>query len=740
MPYPANGAVLTTGVPTMKSVPSVDVLFESLRHIALRYDRKIDKDSLLATLPVDLKNGVTPMLFPRVAARAGFKASFGKTDLQQLDAHIGPSIVLLRGNQVGVVHSTPGDAPNELFLLDEQSELRSVDSEVLKRQYTGYAFLLTPVNDDQDMGSAADMDITANRQRWFWLTLWRYRAYYLQMLPASLLVNLFALSMPFFVMIVYDKVVPNQAVETLWVLAIGVTIVYLFDLLIRLVRGALLERAGRELDFELAGVLFEQVLSLSMRSIPTSTGFLANRVKAYETLREFFVSAAMLALADLPFSLLMIGVIFFLAGPIGWLLLLAVTIGLVINIALQVPMYKSVKNATASGIERQTLIGESIASLESVKANNAEGYLLRRMNKLLTSSAMSGVKSHWYALVGNSATTSLVNLTSVAVIVAGVYRVNAGLLTMGGLIATVMLTSRCMAPLAMVSGLMTRLQQTLQSLDSLTDVMQMETEVDHRRVYLDNENFTANFSFNKAVLSYPDYPTPALAVNKLKINANESVVLLGKIGCGKSSLLKVMAGLLPPTSGTVLIDGIDATQYHPAVLRGKLGYVPQEVALFHGSFRENIKLGDANITDDQIMQAVAGVGLEEYINNHPQGLNAEVGERGALLSGGQRRAVALARCLVRSYPVLLLDEPTANLDPQTEQTVINTLLKLKASGVNLIIATHKKGVMQLADRAIVMEKGQIAADGPPGKVLGAQTGSKPRPEIKVTNSRSPASA
>ena len=201
-----------------------------------------------------------------------------------------------------------------------------------------------------------------------------------------------------------------------------------------------------------------------------------------------------------------------------------------------------------------------------------------------------------------------------------------------------------------------------------------------------------------------------------------------------------MAGLLPPTSGTVLIDGIDATQYHPSVLRSKLGYVPQEVALFHGSFRDNIKLGDADIADDRIMQAVAGVGLEEYINNHPQGLNAEVGERGALLSGGQRRAVALARCLVRNYPVLLLDEPTANLDPQTEQTVISTLLKLKATGVNLIVATHKKGVMQLADRAIVMEKAQIAYDGAPASVPGVQPTANPKPEITVSNSRRPASA
>lgn len=723
----------------MKAKP-VDLLLECLRHIALRYDCKIESESILSSLPVEPEMGITPALFPRVAARAGFKTEFADTSFELLESHVGPSIVLLQGNQVGVIFKYPNEAEAEYFLLDADSKLRSTDKALLRRQYVGYAFSLTRIQSDLELNTPADMDIAAKRQKWFWLTLWRYRAYYLQILPASLLINLFGVAMPFFVMIVYDKVVPNHAVETLWVLAIGVSLVFVFDLIIRLVRGALLERAGREMDFELAGVLFEQVLSLSMRSMPTSTGFLANRVKAYETLREFFVSAAMLALADLPFSILMIGVIFFVAGPIGWLLLLAVLVGFSINVALQIPLYKSVKNATASGIERQSLVGESIASLESIKASNAEGYLLRRMNTLLSTSAVSGVKSHWYALVGNSATTSLVNLTSVAVIVAGVYRVNAGLLSMGGLIATVMLTSRCMAPLAMVSGLMTRLQQTLQSLDSLTDVMKMEREVDHRREYLNNESFSPDFHFNQAVLSYPEHTAPALAIKNLHIGATESVALLGKIGCGKSTLIKVMAGLLQPTSGTFLIDGIDATQYHPAVLRGKLGYVPQDAALFHGTLRDNVKLGFADVTDDKIMQAIVEVGLAEYVNRHPHGLNAEVGERGSLLSGGQRRAVVLARCLVREYSVLLLDEPTANLDPQTEQTIIKTLRDLKQNNnVQLIIATHKAGVLDLVDRAVVLENGHVVADGPPASVLGRPAAVR-KNEIKVSNSRSAASA
>lgn len=727
----------------MKSEAPVDLLLECLRHVALRYDRKIDRESLLAALPVDQQKGVAPALFPRVAARAGFKAAFAKTGFEALSEHLGPIIVLLKGNQVGLVFNNSNSVA-EYYLLGADAKLKPVQADALQNVYLGFAFTLVQVQADQEVNNVADMDVETKRQKWFWLTLWRYRAYYLQIIPASLLVNLFALSMPFFVMIVYDKVVPNNAVETLWVLAIGITLVYLFDLMIRLVRGALLERAGREMDYELAGVLFEQVLSLSMRSIPNSTGFLANRVKAYETLREFFVSAAMLALADLPFSLLIIAVIFFVAGPIGWLLLLAVAIGFAINIALQVPLYKAVKNATAAGIERQSLVGESIANLESIKANNGEGYLLRRMNKLLSSSALSGVKSHWYALVGNSATTSLVSLTSVAVIVAGVYQVNAGALSMGGLIATVMLTSRCMAPLAQVSGLMTRMQQSLQSLHSLTEVMQMEREVDHRREYIINEAFTPDFKFNQTVFAYPEHQTSALNIEDLKIASDESVALLGKIGCGKSTMVKLMAGVISPTGGSLLIDGVDATQYHPAVLRSNIGYVPQDAALFHGSLRDNIKFGSADVTDDAILQAAKDVGLAEYINLHPQGLNAEVGERGALLSGGQRRAVVLARCLVRNYQLLLLDEPTANLDPATELHVINTLRKLKQERkINLIIATHKKGVLDLVDRAIVIEHGKVVSDGTPQSVIGNQATAKKRsvkPQIKVSNSRNTAKA
>lgn len=716
----------------MKSTPPIDVLLASLRHIAQKHDRKLDIDACVANLPMP-PEGVTPALFPRVAARAGFSANFKKESFSQLELSQSATVLLLEGNRVGLLLAGAGHDAIEFFLLDDGGQLVSVSKKELQQQYAGFAFVLTHVGNAGVPDGAADLDHTEQRRQWFWLTLWRYRTYYLQIIPASFLVNMFALAMPFFVMIVYDKVVPNNAVETLWVLAIGVTMVFLFDLMIRIVRGALLERAGREMDFELAGTLFEQLLSLSMRAMPVSAGQLVNRVKAYETLREFFVSATMLAIVDLPFSVLMIGVIFVVAGPIGWILLLAVVLGFVFNILLQWPLRKAVNSAAVSGHERQSLIAECVGSLESVKAYNAEGYLQRKMNTLLRTSSLHGVKSHWYALLGSSTTTTLINLTSVMVIVAGVYRVNAGLLSMGGLIATVMLTSRCMAPLAMVSGLMTRLQQTMQSLSSLNDVMSMERDIEHRKEYLSNPGFVPQFKFNQVSLAYEGYPEPAIKEIDLGVSAGESIVLLGKIGCGKSSLLKLMAGMLQPSSGALLVDGIEASQYHPATLRSRLGYVPQDAALFHGTLRENVVLGDATISDDQIMQSIVKVGLGEYVQRHQHGVNAQVGERGCLLSGGQRRAVALARCLVRDYPILLLDEPTANLDPQTEKAVIQTLRELRLKqNIALIIATHKPSVIDLADRAIVMENGKIVADGPPASVLGLDR-KKQQSRFKVTN-------
>ncbi len=692
-------------------VDTTDVLLACFQKIAQWHSREVFAEAALASLPVS-SHGLVPAQMLELASRAGFDGTVMQKKPSELSAEQLPAIVLLKDNRAGIIESDGSAVGYRFLLLSEHGQFVESTAAYLSEHFLGYTFTfaLRVVNHTGN-GKPGLFD-SSDRKNWFWNTLWNFRSHYIQLLPASLLINLFALAMPFFVMIVYDRVVPNSATETLWVLAIGVVLVFAFDLVMKLVRGALLERAGKEMDIKLSGILFEQILSLSISSIPSSMGNLVSRIRAYETLREFFVSATMLAIADLPFSLLMIGVIFYLGGPIGWVLVTAASIAITVAVLIQVPLRKSVNMAAEAGLERQAFIGESVANLESVKACNAEGYLQRRMKSMMLTASSSAVKSHWYSLLGNTLTTTTIQVTSVAVVVAGVYLVSAGQLTMGGLIAVVMLTSRCMAPLAMVAGLMTRLQQALQSLESLNGVMGLERETES------NDRFThatvqkADYEFQKFGLKYPDTSEFALKDLSFSIREGEKVALLGRIGSGKSSLLKVMAGLLKHTEGALLVNSIDIAQYHPTILRKMVGYVPQDAALFHGSLRDNIVMGNTEFTDDQILEVIRFTGLDGFVKRHQNGIHAQVGERGCLLSGGQRKAVALSRCLLLKPPMLLLDEPTANLDPETEKLFIQNLERLSAlPGSTLVVATHKASVLKIVDRAIVLHEGRVVSDG-----------------------------
>ena len=685
----------------------------------------INEEAILANLPLP-DQGLTPELLLKAATRAGFNPAFEKHDSDLPGKGQQGCIILLKENNAAIfIPQTAGNDPSYL-IADQHGNFKETTAAALAPKTIGFHISLQPVADTQSRISDTKSEISTNipkHRHWFWSTMWDYRALYLQLLPASLMVNLFALVMPFFVMIIYDRVVPNNAVETLWVLAAGVGLVFMFDLAVRLVRGTLIERAGNEMDIELAGKLYEQLMALSMRAVPASMGNLASRIRSYETLREFFVSATMLAIADMPFALLMIGAVFYLAGPIGWVLVLATLIAISVSIWIQFPLYKSVRSSAEIGLERNAFIGESIANLEPIKVNNAEGYFQRRMNRLLQDATANSAKSHWYGLMANSLTTTIINITSVIIVVTGVYQVSAGSLTMGGLIACVMLGSRCMAPMAMLSGLMTRFQQALQSLDSLNGVMSLEREASSDRQYLHHENFKPQLTFSDVSVQYGEKANPALRGITLQVQEGEKIALLGRIGSGKSTLLQVIAGLQPISGGSILVDGFELNQYHPTALRTQIGYVPQEAALFYGSIRDNVALGNSQLTDTEILRALELSGLGEFIKRHPQGLLSEVGERGALLSGGQRRSITLARCIIQNNPLLLLDEPTANLDPQTELAFVNTL-KTHCENRTLIVATHKASVLELVDRAIILDQGKIVSDGPVEQVLGQMRRSK----------------
>jgi ATP-binding cassette subfamily C protein LapB len=706
------------GMENLSDTLIADPLLFCLKRIIRWHGLEFNSDAAVAGLPLTAGK-LTPQQALRAAHRAGFRARLVKRSLRQLPKAVLPAIVFLKGGRVGTLEVMNGSGELELYLAsaDPAPNSEAEPGAILRQDYLGYAILLEPGSATPEGDRAQGVNVGSGH-RWFWRTMWQFRKHYLQLLPASILVNLFALAMPFFIMLVYDRVVPNDATETLWVLASGVTIIFAFEYLIRLSRGLVMKRAGREIDLVLASTLYDQIMALDLKARPPSSGTLAARIKAYEILREFFMSAAVLAMADVPFSLLMIGVLFYIGGPLAWILVIAALLAIVTSGLLQIPLRAAVSQSAEAGLERQAFISESINGLETIKGANAEGSLQHRFEKMITGS--SDVRSHWYALVGTSTTTGFIHLAAVGVVLASVYRVQAGEMSMGAMIACVMLGSRAMAPLSMLAGLMTRLQHVLKSLGGLNEVMKMPRETgDDSHKFLDRAEFRTDFVFDKVAMAYPGQPVPALNDVTLKVSEGERIALLGSMGSGKSTLLRMMAKLYEPTAGMVMLDGVDLAQYHPATIRARIGFLPQDPAIFCGTVRENIALKAPWTSDEDILAAAKMAGLGDFVAQNENGLFAQVGERGLLLSGGQRQALALARSLLGSPQVLLLDEPTASLDQQAERQFVRSLKAYLDADPRrtLIVATHKTSMLDAVDRIVIMSRGKVYASGEKDAVL-----------------------
>ena len=713
------------------SAKEFDPLLTCLAFICQKHHLAFNEDAVIAGLPLDGSRRLAPVTILRAARRCGLEGKVVKRKIKKLSSGVAPAILLLKNGDAAVLDSlgeTQEDSTATLHLPRTDGATDATGLETLGDRYTGYAILFQPAPADlieENSPKAAgcsqrpEFDDPKARRHWFWKMMWRFRGYYSQLLPGSLLINLFAVAMPFFIMIVYDRVVPNDAVETLWVLAIGVGLVFVFEYLIRLVRGLIIERAGKEIDQVLASSLFEQLLAIEMKSRPASASVLTGRMKAYETLREFFMSASMLAIADLPFGLLMMLVIFYIGGPIGWVLVVAAVTAIGVELLIQGPLRKSVTRSVNSGVERQAFISETVNGIETVKGCNAEGVFQKRLETMMRQASGSEVKSHWFGLFGNSTTTFLIHLTSVAVVVFSVYRVGAGEMTMGAMIACVMLASRCMAPITMVAGLMTRLQHALEALSGLNQIMNLSRETGDGRDFVQKNGVRNHYQLRAVKARYPDQSIPALDGIDLEICPGEKVAVLGKIGSGKSTLLRVMAKLYQCEEGEILLDGIDLSQYHPSAVRQVAGYLPQDATLFEGTLRENLILGAGETSDDGLFAALRMAGLAETVRRHPKGIHLPVGERGIMLSGGQRQAAALARALVNRPKMLLLDEPTAAMDLNSERLVKTALHDYLAEDRDrsLVLVTHKTSMLDLVDRILVIDQGKLIADGPREKVL-----------------------
>jgi len=559
----------------------------------------------------------------------------------------------------------------------------------------------------------------ARRKHWFWSEAWKVRREFWPVMLAALVVNLLALAVPLFTMNVYDRVIPNKAIPTLWVLAAGVGLALAFDFALRLARSRLVDEIGRKLDTKLSQKLFEKIMNLPMAARQGSTGALAKRVSEYELVRDFFASTTVVLLVDISFLLLFLVLITVLGGWLVIVPLVGIAAMIGAGLSLRRAMGRAALDAQADSSLQHSVLVESIGGIETLKAASAEGQMLGRWRRYASMSA--GTQEEMRRLTGVAVNLASLSqqMISVGLLIGGFYQFNEGNMSMGAIIAIVMLAGRAMAPVGQFAFVITRARQALTTMDSLQKLMDEDDERQTSARTIVPEVRVGKIELSHVNFRYPSGSKDALAELNLKIEPGERIGIIGRVASGKSTFGRLLCGLYAPTDGVMTIDGLDSRQYHPHQVRDAFRYVGQDSELFSGTVRDNLMLGAAKADDAQLIDAVVRSGADIFLSRDAAGFDLPVGERGSRLSGGQKSLLVLARALVNPSKLLFLDEPTGAMDSQTEAYFIEHLKSALAPDQTLIVSTHRHQMLSIVDRLIVIDGGRIFADGPRDKILGS---------------------
>jgi ATP-binding cassette subfamily C protein LapB len=694
-----------------------DPLLDCLVEVCRLHGIGASRASLSAGLPRE--KGPLPVgLAERAAARAGLSTKLQRKELGRIDLLTLPAILILKGESACVLlgrsHSQAGDVYRVLLPDTGQGEV-TLTAEQLQTRYSGIVLSARP----HFKFDARTPQVRATKaSHWFWGPVLAQRFVYRDVLWAALLVNLFALAFPIFSMNVYDRVVPNHATETLWVLAIGVCMVFAGDLFMRLLRSHFVDEASARIDVQISATLMERVLGMKLENRPQSVGSFASNLRGFEQVRDFIASSTVTALIDLPFALLFVIVMAWISP---WLVLPVLTVFTLIVVAgyvLQHRLHELSESTYQAAAQRNATLVESLTGIETIKAQGAESLIQARWERANQYLSALNVRMRGLSSSAMYTTATLQQMVSVCIILIGVYLISDKQLTMGGLIASTMLAGRALAPAGQIVGLLMQYQGARTALESLDRIMSQPVERQPGTNFVQRKVLQGEIEFRHVSFAYPGRQDPALDGISFKIKAGEKVALIGKVGSGKTTLQKLMLGLYQPTQGAVLLDGIDMRQLDPADVRRNIGHVSQDVTLFYGSLRENITFGMPHAQDEAIVAATETSGMSEFVQRHPQGFDMPVGERGELLSGGQRQGVGIARAVLHNTPVLLLDEPTSAMDFSTE-AIVTQRMQAFTQGKTVVLVTHRTSMLAFVDRVIVVDQGKIVADGPRERIMQA---------------------
>lgn len=690
-----------------------DPLLDGLLILCKLHGCPASRASLCSGLPLASQR-LGPELLPRAAARAGLQARILKRELGAISTLNLPVLLLLKDGRCAVLQRFGEDGRALILPSEAEGGEQWVEREALEQAYAGQALFARPRHTLENLRTPLMPRVDA----WFRDTLRHSRWLYSDALLASLLINLLGLMVPLFVMQTYDRVVPNQAVSTLWVLVAGLFIGTAFEMVLRMVRAHLLDQAGKKTDLILSATLFERITGMSMKARPATIGGFAQSIHDFQGLREFLTAVTLTSIIDLPFVALMLVVVGLLGGWLVVIPLIAFPLAVGFALIIQIRLRDTVEKSLSLGAVRQALLIETLGGLETLKANGAESE--RQYHWEQTNGAIARLDAHARNLssLASNGTLFIQQFCGMATIVAGVYSIIAGNLSVGALVATYMLGSRVLAPLGQIAGLITRYQQAQLTMRSTDALMALPQERQAEQQALEHTSLKGGVAVSHVSFRYPGQTAAALNDVNLTLQPGERIGIVGRSGSGKSTLGRLLMGFYHPDEGQVLLDNLDLRQLDIADLRSQIGYVAHDLPLLAGSLRDNLTLGARHVSDARMLEVAELTGVTELARQHPQGFDRPVGERGQLLSGGQRQAVLLARALLLEPPILILDEPTSHMDNSSEEQLRQRLLDW-VPGKTVLLVTHRTSMLSLVDRLLVLDNGKIVADGPKDAVIDA---------------------
>ena len=704
--------------------PGNDPLAASLTYLAAYHGRAVSREALLGGLPI-VDGRLSVALYDRAARRAGLDTEAIKRDILDIPALVLPAVLIMK-NGTALILVGIDNANESVKVVDPlaKPDTRQVrDISAVAADYTGYAFLVRAAMEADARTVAAG---NLPRNHWFWSVVKTHWRSYGHIALAAFLINMIALATPLFIMSVYDRVVPNGAIPSLIALSIGMVLAIIFDFIFRMVRSRMIDVTGKTVDVVLAANIFEHVMSVKMAQRPTSVGIVANQMRDFDSVREFFTSGGVVSATDLVFAVLFISVLYTIAGPLAFIPLLMLPVMVVVGLAMQRPLDRAMRRLQAESSARHGVLVESLAGLETVRATGAEARMQTVWERSVAATARSGEAVQFWASLALTSTNAAQQITSLLLIVIGVFLILDGHLTIGALVAANMLAGRVLAPISGITSVITRGTQTLSALKSIDRIMSLERERSPQRAYVSRKIQEGRIAFENVSFAYPNAPDKALDKVSFKIDGGERIGIIGRVGSGKTTVGRLLLGFYEAQEGRILVDGIDSRQYDPSDLRTGIGFSMQDTDLFFGKLRDNIALGKPEATDEEVIAAARLSGVESFIAGHPMGYDMPISEGGRSLSGGQKQAIGLARVLIRKPQILFLDEPTAHFDVRSEGEFLERLKAIRTDRMTIIISTHRLSLLSMVDRLLLFDHGRLVADGPRDKVLALLQG-KPAP-------------